>query len=151
MTPASHFLMPSLARLLAALVAAVMLLAPAHAATLSAADEKSVHAVVQGQLTALARDDASKAFSYAAPNVRQAVGTAAGFMALVRRSYPAIYRPASVAFLRPESKDGQVIQRVQMRDERGDEWLATYSLQRQKDKAWRITGCLVVRNKGRMA
>ncbi len=132
-------------------MAAVMLLATAHAATLSAADEKSVHAVVQGQLTALARDDASKAFSYAAPNVRQAVGTAAGFMAMVRRSYPAIYRPASVAFLRPESKDGQAIQPVQMRDERGDEWLATYSLQRQKDKAWRITGCLVVRNKGRMA
>lgn len=151
MTADSHFLMPSPGRLLAALVAAVMLLATAHAATLSAADEKNVHAVVQGQLTALARDDASKAFSYAAPSVRQAVGTAADFMAMVRRSYPAIYRPASVAFLRPESKDGQVIQRVQMRDERGDEWLATYSLQRQKDKAWRITGCLVVSNKGRMA
>jgi hypothetical protein len=150
MSATSHFLMASPARLLAALLAAVMLLATAHAATLSAADEKNVHAVVQDQLTALARDDASKAFSYAAPNVRQAVGTAAGFMALVRRSYPAIYRPASVAFLRPESKDGQVIQRVQMLDARGDEWLATYSLQRQKDKAWRITGCLVVSNKGRM-
>jgi hypothetical protein len=143
--------MASPARLLAALVATLMLLTTAPAATLSAADEKSVHAVVQGQLTALARDDASKAFSYAAPNVRQAVGTAAGFMALVRRSYPVIYRPASVAFLRPESRADEVIQRVQMRDARGDEWLATYSLQRQKDKAWRITGCQVVKNKGRMA
>lgn len=147
MKPTSHFLMAWLAGLLAAW----MLLGPAHAAGLSAADEKNVHAVVQGQLAVLARDDASKAFSYAAPNVREAVGTAEGFLALVRRSYPVVYRPASVAFLKPESKDGLVIQRVQMLDDQGNAWLAAYSLQRQKDKAWRITGCQVVPNKWRMA
>lgn len=147
MKPTSHFLMAWLAGLLAAW----MLLGPAHAAGLSAADEKNVRAVVQGQLTALARDDARKAFSYAAPNVREAVGTAEGFLALVRRSYPMVYRPASVAFLKPESKDGLVIQRVQMLDDQGNAWLAIYSLQRQKDKTWRITGCQVVPNKGRMA
>lgn len=147
MKPTSHFLMAWLAGLLAAW----MLLGPAHAAGLSAADEKNVRAVVQGQLTALARDDARKAFSYAAPNVREAVGSAEGFLALMRRSYPMVYRPASVAFLKPESKDGLVIQRVQMLDDQGNAWLAVYSLQRQKDKAWRITGCQVVPNKGRMA
>lgn len=147
MKPTSQFLIAWLARLLAAW----MLLAPAHAAGLSAADEKNVRAVVQGQLTALARDDARKAFSYAAPNVREAVGSAAGFLDLVRRSYPVVYRPASVAFLEPESQDGLVIQRVQMLDHQGKDWLAIYSLQRQKDKAWRITGCQVVSNKGRMA
>jgi hypothetical protein len=147
MQPTWHFLIAWLARLLAAW----MLLAPTHAAGLSAADGKSVRAVVQGQLTALSRDDANKAFSYAAPNVREAMGSAAGFMALVRRSYPVVYRPASVAFLKPEIKDSLVIQQVQMLDEQGNAWLAIYSLQRQKDKAWRITGCQVVRNKGRMA
>lgn len=147
MKPTSQFLITWLARLLAAW----MLLAPAHAAGLSAADEKNVRAVVQGQLTALARDDARRAFSYAAPNVREAVGSAAGFLDLVRRSYPVVYRPASVAFLKPESQDGLVIQRVQMLDHQGKDWLAIYSLQRQKDKAWRITGCQVVPNKGRMA
>lgn len=136
---------------LAGLLAAWLLLGPAHAASLSATDEKNVRAVVQGQLTALARDDARKAFSYAAPNVREAVGSAAGFLDLVRRSYPVVYRPASVAFLKPESQDGLVIQRVQMLDHQGKDWLAIYSLQRQKDKAWRITGCQVVSNKGRMA
>jgi hypothetical protein len=151
MKPTLHFLMARLTGLLAALAVGWMLLAPAHAAALSAADEKNVRAVVQGQLTALARDDARKAFSYAAPNVRETVGTAEGFLALVRRSYPVVYRPASVAFLKPESLDDQVIQRVQMTDDRGDAWLAIYSLQRQKDKAWRITGCQVVKNKGRMA
>jgi hypothetical protein len=72
-------------------------------------------------------------------------------MAMVRNAYPVVYRPASVAFLKPEGKDDKAIQRVQMTDASGDSWLAIYSLQRQKDKAWRITGCVVVTNKGRMA
>jgi hypothetical protein len=123
----------------------------AIAAPLTAADEKTVRAVVQAQLAAFAKDDAAKAFSFAAPNVRKAVGTAEAFIAMVRRDYPVVYRPASVAFLKPEGKDGQVIQRVQMADAQGTSWLAVYSLQQQGNKAWRITGCAVVENKGRMA
>ncbi|MES2686910.1 MAG: DUF4864 domain-containing protein [Pseudomonadota bacterium] len=141
------------ARLVLLLVAASCALAlwtPAQAASLSPADEKNVRATVQGQLAAFAADDADKAFSYAAPNVREALGTAAGFMAMVRNAYPVVYRPASVAFLKPESKDGQVIQRVQMLDASGDAWLAIYSLQREGN-SWLITGCVVVANKGRMA
>lgn len=109
-----------------------------------------MRATVQGQLAAFAAADANKAFSYAAPNVREALGTAAGFMAMVRQAYPVVYRPSSVAFLKPENKDGQVIQRVQMQDAAGDAWLAVYSLQRN-GKGWLITGCVVVANKGRMA
>ncbi len=124
--------------------------APARATALSPADEQNVRAAVQGQLAAFAADDANRAFSYAAPNVRDAVGTAENFMAMVRNAYPVVYRPASVAFLKPESKDGQVIQRVQMQDAAGDAWLAVYSLQRGA-KAWLITGCVVLANKGRMA
>jgi hypothetical protein len=123
----------------------------ASAAPLSAADERNVRAVVQAQLAAFASDDADKAFSFAAPNVRKAVGTSQAFIAMVRRDYPVVYRPASVAFLKPEGKDGLVIQRVQMADPQGGSWLAVYSLQQQANKAWRITGCAVVENKGRMA
>lgn len=121
-----------------------------HAENFSPVEEKSIRATVEGQLAAFAKDDATKAFSFAAPNVRKAVGTAASFMSMVRSDYPVVYRPASVAFLKPEGKDGDAVQRVQMVDANGDAWLAVYSLQRQKDKAWRITGCAVVENKGRM-
>ncbi|MBI2729104.1 MAG: DUF4864 domain-containing protein [Polaromonas sp.] len=124
---------------------------PAHAQALTSADEKSVRTVVEGQLAAFAKDDAKKAFSFAAPNVREAVGSAPDFLAMVRRDYPVVYRPASVAFLKVEGKDGDAIQRVQMLDASGNSWLALYSLARQKDKSWRITGCVVVENKGRMA
>ena len=124
---------------------------PVHAQALSRADEKSVRAAVEGQLAAFAKDDAKKAFSFAAPNVREAIGNAPDFLAMVRRDYPVVYRPASVAFLKVEGKDGDAIQRVQMLDASGKSWLALYSLARQKDKSWRITGCVVVENKGRMA
>lgn len=124
---------------------------PAYAEAMTPGDEKSVRNVVEGQLAALAKDDARKAFSYAAPNVREAIGTAESFLTMVRRDYPVVYRPASVAFLKAQGKDGEVVQRVQMLDADGNAWLAIYSLTQQKDKSWRITGCAVVANKGRMA
>lgn len=151
MKTGSHSFVAHLVGLLAAGVAALTLLASAHASSFDSADEKNVRSVVQGQLAALAKDDAARAFSFAAGNVREAVGSASAFLAMVRRDYPMVYRPASVAFLKPELKGDQVIQRVQMLDADGNAWLAIYSLQRQKNKEWRITGCAVVENKGRMA
>ena len=159
----SHFLwrfatrLPgSRARGLAMLVAAGLLSlfmwqATAQAATFTPADEKSVRSVVEAQLAALARDDATKAFSYAAPNVRKAIGTASRFLTMVQNDYPVVYRPASVAFLKAEGDGDEVVQRVQMQDADGNAWLAIYSLQRQKGNLWRITGCAVIENKGRMA
>lgn len=146
----SHAVLMRLVWLLTTAACCLTVLTTAQAARFTAVDEKNVREVVQGQLDALARDDADKAFSYAAPNVRQAVGTASGFLAMVRDGYPVVYRPASVAFLKPEGQGDQVVQRVHMLDADGESWLAIYSLQRQPNKAWRITGCVVVRNKGRM-
>lgn len=148
--PAASSRFLQLCRLLAGLLCALALWPQAQAAALSPADELAVRAAVQGQLAAFAADDAAKAFSWAAPNVREAIGSAGAFLAMVREAYPVVYRPASVAFLKPDSRDGQVFQRVQMLDAAGDAWLATYSLQRG-GKGWLITGCVVVANKGRMA
>ena len=117
----------------------------------SPADDKQVRRVVQEQLLAFAKDEAAKAFSYAAPNIREAMGSADNFMRMVRQSYPVIYRPASVAFLKIEGSGNEAVQRVQMLDAAGDSWLAVYSLQRQKGRQWRISGCVVLQNKGRMA
>ena len=147
----------SLQRAVPRLLAAIALMALQISATSAAAspfttaDAVAVRTVVQAQLAAFAADDATKAFFYAAPNVRQAMGTPDGFLAMVQRGYPVVYRPASVAFLKANGKNDDVIQRVQMTDAEGESWLAIYSLQRQKNKTWRITGCSVVENRGRMA
>ena len=131
-------------------------LLPSHAEALSSQDEKALQTVVQSQLAAFAKDDADKAFSYAAPELRKSIGSSSAFMAMVKSSYPVVYRPASVVFLKPESTDtgaksgAEVIQRVQMLDASGASWLAVYSLQRQKDKSWRIASCVLLENKGRV-
>ena len=124
--------------------------APASADGLTAAETRSVRAAVQGQLDAFAADDAARAFAFAAPAIREMFGTAERFMAMVRSSYPVVYRPASVAFLVPESMGGEVIQGVHFTDGRGVLWLAVYRLQRQGDNAWRISGCQVVESHDRM-
>jgi len=147
------FWLMRLRRLLPAALAAWVLALPAAAtsADFGRAQEKSVRSVIEAQLAALAKNDAVKAFSYAAPNVRRAVGSPDAFLAMVQRGYPVVYRPASVAFLKAEGKGSQAIQRVLMVDGEGEAWLATYSLEQQKDRSWRITGCNVVVHKGRMA
>lgn len=45
----------------------------------------------------------------------------------------------------------EAFQRVQIMDADGNSWLAVYSLQRQHNKSWLITGCAVVQSRRRMA
>lgn len=121
-----------------------------QAAEVSAADAKAVRAVIEGQLAALAADDAKRAFAYAAPALREQIGTPENFIEMVRTSYPVVYRPASVAFLKPQWLDGELVQGVHMSDENGVLWLALYRLQRQKNKSWRISACQLVHAEGRV-
>ena len=113
------------------------------------ADARQVRAVVEAQLDAFARDDAARAFSYAAPSIRSMFGDAERFMDMVRRSYPVVYRPASVAFLVPEADGEEVVQPVHFTDAQGVLWLALYHLERQPDRTWRISGCVVAPSSAR--
>lgn len=123
---------------------------PASAGGLSPKDQKHIIDVVQAQLHAFARDDAAKAFSYAAPNIRHLVGTAENFLEMVRTQYEIVYRPSATTFMQPHGEAGEATLKVQLTDADGDTWTATYSLQRQKNKTWRITGCTVAAATGTM-
>ncbi len=112
--------------------------------------ERQVIATVQGQLQAFANDDAEKAFSFAAPNIRSMMVTADNFMEMVRNHYAVVYRPTDVVFLKPKVKGNEAALGVQMTDSEGNDWIAVYTLQRQKNKAWRITGCKVAEASGGM-
>ncbi len=127
-----------------------LLPATARAERVSAADSKAVRAVVEAQLAAFAEDDDKRAFSYAAPSIREMFGSADRFMAMVRGSYPVVYRPAAVVFLNPEWVQGQLVQGVHLTDSSGALWLAVYQLERQPDKSWRISGCNVQASGGKM-
>jgi hypothetical protein len=124
---------------------------PSRADDLDAADASSVRAVIEAQLAAFAQDDAPRAFSFATPRLRASFGSADNFMDMVRRSYPVVYRHATVAFLKPEVADGVVMQAVHFTDDTGVLWIALYQLERQQDKSWRISGCHAVQTEGRAA
>ena len=143
----------SVARFLLISGAAAALLcaaAGAFAGTLSPRDEKQIIAVVQSQLDAFAQEDAEKAFSFAAPNIRALLGTAENFLEMVRSQYDVVVHPVSVVFLKPKGDGTLSVIKVQLTDEDGDVWTATYTLQRQKNKQWRITGCVLAEALGSM-
>ncbi len=132
-----------------------------NAAGLSAADEKAVRDLVAAQLAAFAADDAKKAFALAATPIQDMFKTPAKFMAMVQTQYPVVYRPASVAYFKPETDGEMITMKVQMTDAKDTPWLAVYALERPKtqgkikgklkDATWRIAGCIVTTNVGRTA
>jgi Domain of unknown function (DUF4864) len=115
---------------------------------ISEATTHAVQAVVKAQLDALATDNAALAFSFAAPAIREQIGNAPAFMAMVREGYPMLISPRATSFFLPRAGDGAVVQVVQVRDQGGRSWLATYVLQQQPDQSWRIAGCAVAADEG---
>ena len=139
------------------LAAFCLILALAFGATVDAraqavpeADARAARTVVSAQLDAFAKDDAKRAFSYAAPSIRAMFGTPERFVAMVRTGYPVVYRAAGVTFLVPLQIDGELVQAVHLTDGAGALWLATYRLERQADSTWRIAGCDVRPATGKM-
>jgi hypothetical protein len=122
----------------------------AGATRLSEPDARAVREVVQAQLDAFAADDAERAFSYASPAIRARFGNAHRFMSMVQGSYPMVVRPTAARFFLAqvdrESQGAQptVTQTVQLQDDAGRLWMATYLLERHKGSGWRISGCVVV-------
>jgi len=129
----------------------LLLQMPAGAQAPSNEQARAMRAVVEAQLAAFADDDAERAFSYAAPAIREMFGTPERFLSMVRAGYAVVYRPASVTFLAPHHLEGQWIQGVHMTDAAGALWLAVYRLEQLPDRSWRIAGCDVRPASGRMA
>lgn len=121
------------------------------AMSLTEVEADAVRQVVIAQLRAFAEDDADSAFETATPGVREAIGNSGRFLAMVRGAYPMVYRPAAVAFLKPEEDAGLVLQMVRITDGDDKSWIALFALERQPDASWRISGCVVAANPWRSA
>jgi hypothetical protein len=132
--------------LIAMALAALSVHVRAAAGPLAEEEADRVREVIVAQLSALALDDADKAFETATPEVRAAIGSSNRFLAMVRGAYPMVYRPSSVSFHKPEEEDGSVLQLVEIKDGEDKSWLALFALERQPDTTWRISGCVVAEN-----
>lgn len=140
-------------RLAAPLLLVLGFLAPtlARADILSPADQDKVREVIAAQFSAFADDDADKAFSLASPGVRESVGSSGMLLAMVRGSYPMVYRPVTITYLKhPATEDGPTLQLVQVTDSDGKAWIAIFTMEKEQE-SWRISGCLVAENNWRAA
>jgi hypothetical protein len=119
--------------------------APASAGDGSAGGQE-VHALIERQLDAFARDDGASAYALAAPGLKTIFSDADVFMAMVRGQYAAVYRHRSVEFGPMEIDGDNVSQVLTIVDDNNQVWKALYKLTRQPDGKWLINGCLLVKS-----
>jgi hypothetical protein len=112
---------------------------------LAADDVANAQSVIRAQEQALSHNDAAAAYSYAAPAIRQIFPQADVIMSMVQQSYEPIYRHRSFEFGEARAADGQVAQRVQIVDEKGQAWEALYTLEQQSDGSLKIVGCMLIK------
>jgi hypothetical protein len=100
--------------------------------------------VIERQIEAFRRDDAQGAFALVSPGVQQTFRTPEKFLDAVRVSYRPVYRPRAVSFRDLLVMGEDVVQRVQLTDRAGMDWVAYYAMQRQRDGSWKTNGCHLV-------
>lgn len=128
--------------LAASLMAVLTTLAPARAD-----DAATARGVIESQITAFLNDDASTAYSFAAPSIKQLYPDQTRFFDMVKRGYQPVYRPGNFAFGRSKiAADGNsVVQEVIIQGPGGQDWTALYSLERQPDGSFKIDGVQMIR------
>jgi hypothetical protein len=128
------------------IIFAVMVLAWAPVAFAEAPNETAIRAVITTQLEAMNRGDATAAFAIASPAIQSHFGDAATFMAMVEKGYPQVYRSRGHRFLKLDTVDGRLIQRVMIESEKGMV-VARYEMV-EIDGTWRINGCALEKTDG---
>jgi len=135
-----------------ALVTALLLIVTAtDAGAAEEADRAAIRGVIESQIEAFRRDDAAGAFAFAAPNIRERFGTDERFMAMVREGYRPVYRPRTYAMGELKETHVGLTQDVRIQDTEGEDWTAFYTVERQADGSWKITGCYLTKAPGERA
>jgi hypothetical protein len=108
-------------------------------------DSAAIQSTIQGQLEAFKRDDAGAAYGFAAPSIQRMFPTQDIFLQMVRQGYLPVYRPQAYRFDRLREVGGSLAQEVRITDSEGTQWLALYTMEKQPDGSWKISGCTLVK------
>ena len=130
------------------LVALVLMASCGVAFALDPADQAATRSVIERQIDAFRRDAASEAFAFASPDLKTIFGSQDRFMEMVRSGYPPVYRPRSFEFGEIREAAGGVQRIVRIQDDKGVDWDALYSFEKQPDGSWLISGCQLVKRPG---
>jgi hypothetical protein len=126
-----------------AIVFSVYLALPAAAAE-DLSSEPGVEYAIQSQIEAFLKDDFSKAFTFASPSIRTLFGSAERFGEMVQNGFPMVWRPDEFGFLELREIDGQLWQKVLIRDEFGAVHILDYQMIQTED-GWLINGVQILR------
>ena len=100
--------------------------------------------VIELQLDAFARGDATTAYAQASPTIQTLFPTEEIFMMLVRSRYAALVAPRRVEFLELFYDQASPVYRVGIESPDGTRWMAFYRMALQPDLNWRIAGCALI-------
>jgi hypothetical protein len=128
---------------------ALMLLSGAALAradeSVAPADAAASQQVIQGQMNAFKVDDWNAAFAYASPSIQTKFESAQVFSQMVTQAYQPVYRPRGIEFREIKASEFGPTQEVFVVGPDGLSYLAYYTMERQADGTWRISGCYLVR------
>jgi hypothetical protein len=98
-----------------------------------------IQAVIQNQISAFQADNFEVAFSYAAPNIQRAFGNSKRFAQMIVNSFPMVWRPAEVQYLKLTRSGPYALQRVMVTDQQNTLHILLYQLV-PINQVWRISG-----------
>ena len=116
------------------------LIFPANAQDTSDNQALQAQSVISDQLSAFIAGDGDRAFSHAAPTIKQRFQTPERFMDMVERGYGPIYRSSTYDFGRNSIQGNQVMQELILTDQKGNTWQSIYVLMKQADGSLKIMG-----------
>jgi len=108
-------------------------------------DVSTAQGVIRAQEQAFVRGDASAAYSYAAPAIKEIFPAPDIFMSMVQNGYAPVYRHKSFEFGESKVEGSSIAQRVHIVDANGEAWEALYTLEQQPDGSYKITGCTLLK------
>ena len=108
-------------------------------------DVSTAQGVIRAQEQAFVRGDASAAYSYAAPAIKEIFPAPDIFMSMVQNGYAPVYRHKSFEFGEGKVEGSSIAQRVHIVDANGEAWEALYTLEQQADGSYKITGCTLLK------
>jgi hypothetical protein len=113
--------------------------------SISATDKAEFQRIITAQISAFRADDGPAAYDFAAPVVRNIFPTPEIFMAMVKQGYPQVYRPQSFNFTEALiDPKGRPAQKMTVVGPDGKSYIALYSMEKQPDGTWRISGCTLL-------
>jgi hypothetical protein len=117
----------------------------AFADTISVAEKAEFQRIITAQITAFRADDGQAAYDFAAPVVKNIFPTPEIFMAMVKQGYPQVYRPQSFNFTETLIDPmGRPAQKMTVVGPDGKSYIALYSMEKQPDGTWLISGCTLL-------